>query len=414
MTVLINAYACSPNMGSEPGMGWNWICSIARHCEVHVITESEFRNDIEQAVECLTFKNNLHFHYNPVSEHVRQMCWNQGDWRFYWYYWLWQRKTAEITRRICKTQKIDILHQLNMVGFREPGCLLKISKEFNIPLVWGPIGGIKLFPMAYASGIRMKSFQGLKNTLNILQLILYPRVRRMMKHADVLISAIPDSQQAIKKYYGRNSILIPETGCHIINDNDAANISHRFFNKEFNVIWVGKFDFRKRLDIAIHSIAQTGNSNIRLQIYGNGNEQQTAEAKALIKQLKIEDQVHLMGSVPTKDIHVAMRHADLFLFTSVSEDTSTVVLEAISNHLPVLCFNSCGMAAVIDDSVGWKVDLSTPKQSVKDFANRLNYLYNNRNELLNRSRNCAEKAASLSWNSKGEQLMAIYKDIISS
>ncbi len=31
LNVLINAYAVSPNWGSEPGMGWNWIikyCSL--------------------------------------------------------------------------------------------------------------------------------------------------------------------------------------------------------------------------------------------------------------------------------------------------------------------------------------------------------------------------------------------------
>lgn len=25
MKILINAYACSPGMGSEPGMAWNWV-----------------------------------------------------------------------------------------------------------------------------------------------------------------------------------------------------------------------------------------------------------------------------------------------------------------------------------------------------------------------------------------------------
>lgn len=25
MKIVINAYACSPGMGSEPGMAWNWV-----------------------------------------------------------------------------------------------------------------------------------------------------------------------------------------------------------------------------------------------------------------------------------------------------------------------------------------------------------------------------------------------------
>ena len=46
MKVLINAYAVCPGMGSEPGVGWHWTTEIAKHCEVFVITESEFKEKI--------------------------------------------------------------------------------------------------------------------------------------------------------------------------------------------------------------------------------------------------------------------------------------------------------------------------------------------------------------------------------
>ena len=65
----------------------------------------------------------MHFYYNPVSEEIRRMCWNQGDWRFYFHYNKWQQKTLAIAKQIIKEQNIDIVHQLNMIGFREPGYL---------------------------------------------------------------------------------------------------------------------------------------------------------------------------------------------------------------------------------------------------------------------------------------------------
>ena len=399
-------------MGSEPGMGWNWIVSIAEHCEVYVITEGEFRGCIEKEMTLLPQRERMHFFYNPVCDKVRHMCWNQGDWRFYWYYRKWQRKTAEIARQICKEEKIDILHQLNMIGFREPGYLADVSKEFNIPLVWGPIGGLKQFPLKYAQGWKMKIFQGVKNVINVIQLKYHPRVRKTLKLADVLISSIPDSYEAIKKHTGKESFIIPETGCFPFTLQDECY--NRFHNNTLKLIWVGKFDYRKRLDIAIKAVAEANNPNILLDIYGCGNGAQTIEAKKIIDKLNLKTQVRMMGNVPTDQIHKAMRQADLFLFTSVSEDTSTVVLEAISNHLPVLCFDTCGMAAVVDESVGRKISLSTPEQSIKDFAKQLNYFLVHREELHKRSLNCAAKASTLSWGSKGEQLIHIYKDIISS
>ena len=48
INVLINAYACSPNWGSEPGMAWNWISNLATYCNLFVITEGEWKEEIEK------------------------------------------------------------------------------------------------------------------------------------------------------------------------------------------------------------------------------------------------------------------------------------------------------------------------------------------------------------------------------
>ena len=53
LNIIINAYACSPNMGSEPGMAWNWCINLAKHCELHIITEGEFKEKIETALPTL-------------------------------------------------------------------------------------------------------------------------------------------------------------------------------------------------------------------------------------------------------------------------------------------------------------------------------------------------------------------------
>lgn len=131
LKILINAYACSPGKGSEPGMAWNWVSNLAKYCEVFVITGAHSRDKIEEAVSALDQRENMHFYYNPVSERVRKMCRNQGDWRFYKYYREWQQKTYLMAKDICAKEKIDVLHQLNMIGFREPGYLWKLSQDIG-------------------------------------------------------------------------------------------------------------------------------------------------------------------------------------------------------------------------------------------------------------------------------------------
>lgn len=406
LKVLINAYACSPNMGSEPGMAWNWCAYLAKHCELHIITEGEFRDKIEAAILTLPQGKNMHFYYNPLSLEIRQMCWNQGDWRFYKHYKNWQKTTLEIAKEIVAKEKIDILHQLNMIGFREPGYLWKIDR---IPFVWGPIGGLKQFPISYLSGagLKMKLFNRLKNYINIWQLKHNKRVNQALQRADLLISSIPDSYKALKKYKGLESEWIPETGCFITDDIPTD----RFRCEEFHVVWVGKFDFRKQLPLALRSLAQASNPNIVLDIFGSGSEQQENEVRLLAKELDIENQVVWHGNCSNQEVQKAMRESQLFFFSSVSEDTSTVVLEAISNRLPVLCFDACGFGAVIDKKVGRKIPLTNPLQSVKDFARELDYLYSNRDFLKELSENCKERQIELSWDEKAKKMMKLYQII---
>ena len=410
LKVLINAYACSPGMGSEPGMAWNWVKNLAKFCELHIITEGEFREKIEAVVPTLDQGRNMRFYYNPVSDEIRKMCWNQGDWRFYKYYRQWQWKTYLMAKDICEKERIDVLHQLNMIGFREPGYLWKLSKENGVPFVWGPIGGLKQFPTAYlkGAGLKMQLFMRLKNILNIWQLKHEKRVDEALKTAKLLISSIPDSYRALKKYKGLESMVIPETGCFLSEDISTA----RFDNEEFHVMWVGKFDFRKQLPLALQAVTLAKNPKLKLDVYGSGSVGQVEMAKRMAEELGISQQVVWHGNQQNNVVMEAMRKAQLFFFTSVNEDTSTVVLEAVSNRLPVVCFDACGMSAVIDDSVGRKIALSHPSQSAHDFARILNELEVNRSLLKHLSENCKQRQMELSWEVKARKVVEEYERIV--
>ena len=410
LTILINAYACSPDMGSEPGMAWNWCVNLAKHCKLHIITEGEFRDKIEATLPTLPHGNNMHFHYNPVTEEIRKMCWNQGDWRFYKHYREWQWKTYLLALDIIKTHHIDIIHQLNMIGFREPGYLWKIK---GIPFVWGPIGGLKQFPTAYlnGAGIKMRAFNYIKNLINLYQIKNDKRVNTALRRADMLISSIPDSYKAIKKYKGLESVIIPETGCFTNEDSDL--ICNDKTHKGLNLLWVGKFDFRKQLDLALKTLYELRNlSDIQLTICGTGNENQVEHYKKLSLDLSIEDRINWKGNIENSKVKEEMHKADVFFFTSISEDTSTVVLEAVSCNLPVLCFNTCGMGYVIDNKCGIKVSLSNPQQSITDFASAIKSLYNDRNKLEELAQGCKIRCNELSWENKALQMVELYNKVI--
>lgn len=406
LNVLINAYAVSPNWGSEPGMGWNWVVNLAKYCNLYIITEGEWKDDIEAVVKTLPQKDHLHFYYNPLPDRIRKMCWNQGDWRFYWYYRKWQKRTFEIAQSIIGEHHIDVIHQLNMIGFREPGFLWKIK---DIPFVWGPVGGMELMPVGYLSGTglvqKLKVY--LKNFLNNLQRKYQPRLLSVLNRADAVVAATKGVYDLIANYHHKKVILINETGCYVNQTQASENTD------SFDILWVGKFDFRKQLGLALHVIANMSKDClVKLHVAGSGQPSEVNCYKALAKNLGIENRIEWHGLMSHDKVLELMSKCDLFLFTSIMEGTPHVVLEALQNNLPIVCFDTCGQAGVVDDTIGFKIPITNTNQSIRDFTAIIINLYNHRDLLAKLKSNCLGRQKQLSWDRKALQMVGIYEECL--
>ncbi len=413
-------------MGSEPGMGWNWIVSLAQYCDCYVISEGESRPQVEQWLdlpENSQVAKSLHFNWLPIGgddaercARIRRMCWNQGDWRFYYHYRKWQKRVAECARGIVDKHEragypIHILHQLNMIGFREPGFLWQVSQDTGVPFVWGPIDAKEGFPMAYAKGasLKIKVFLLLKNVITRLQLRFMPRVRRAARQSAVLLSASSDSQRSIDRYWHKKSILMNETGCSAQDVVPKGKLpkSASPDKNTFDVLWCGKMDFRKQLDLAIRSVAESKIPNVLLHVVGDGD---NAPYKKIAEQLHVN--VIWYGRQPHAEVQQIMRNSDVLLFTSVAEGTPHVVMEALANGLPVICHQTCGQGDVVNNAVGMTYSISTPQESIINFAGAIMYMYSHKDILVSMKSNCILQAKDMTWEQKTKKLMEIYKSLL--
>ena len=411
LKILINAYACSPGMGSEPGMAWNWCANLAKYCELYIITEGEFRNNIEKVLPTLPQRGNMHFYYLPIGGNdearntkIRKRFKNQGDWRFYIDYARWQKMVLAKAREIVNKTHIDIIHQLNMIGFREPGFLWKIE---GIPYIWGPTNAKEAFPVAYLqeAPFKYKLFIFLKNSITRLQLLFSKKVHNAAHRAAYVVAASSDSAHSIKKYLGVTPIIINESGC----TPSGEVFIHSKNPKSFDILWVGRILFTKQLTLAIKSVAKAFHDEMKLHIVGSGDiKHYLYEAE----KMGIADNCVIHGLVSHDEVQQLMRQSDLFLFTSLSEGTPHVILECMMNGLPILCFDTCGQGDCVTDDVGIKIPLTSPEQSVKDFAEKIEYLYSHRDVLETMSRNCHKRALELSWDNKVKQMVELYKQAL--
>src|SRR5687767_7122074 len=154
--VLVSAYAISPARGSESGMGWNICRRLADYHDVTVLCAEGmpgrehacYREEVDRYVGDHGPVRGLTVHY--VDRPAWSNLWQRERELFrrtlyYSGYKAWQRAAYRLGRQLHSARPFDLVHQLNMTGFREPGYLWKL----DAPFVWGPIGGAADVPPAF-------------------------------------------------------------------------------------------------------------------------------------------------------------------------------------------------------------------------------------------------------------------------
>lgn len=406
INVLINAYACGPNWGSEVGMGWHWVTALSNYCHLHVITEYGFKSDIEDKLPELDLKYQPKFYYINIGDVARKLFWKQGSFKFYKFYKAWQQKALLISNEIVNTQNIHLIHQLNMIGFREPGYLWCIEKK---PFIIGPLGGIDNFPTSFMSylPIKRRVFTFLKNNYSNYQFSYSKRFKVACEKASVIFAATNHGYKRLKRIHGYKVQLLNETGC----ESKPISKITKNFEGTLKLLWVGRMEERKALDLAIDSVAALKDKiDITLTIVGDGPLE--SYYKKMIANKNLSDKCYWKGRITNEEVQQLMKESDLFLFTSLREGTPHVVTESLQNGLPVICHDACGHGSVVTDDCGLKIEMINPSHSVISFSNQIVKVYENRELLKKLSFGALKRAEEISWENKAKVMFETYKSLV--
>ncbi len=142
-TILVTAYAVNPFKGSEDGMGWNFVCQIARFNKVIAVTRENNRPHIEKFIAAHPDEKygNIQFLYFDLPYWMR--FWKRKGQGAMLYYWMWQIAMPGFIRKT--GVNFDVVHNLNFHNDWTPSYLWKLNK----PMVWGPIGHHPRIPSRY-------------------------------------------------------------------------------------------------------------------------------------------------------------------------------------------------------------------------------------------------------------------------
>jgi glycosyltransferase involved in cell wall biosynthesis len=404
LKILVCAYACSPVKGSEPGVGWGFVHAMARYHDLWVIVEEEkFRKDIADFLkENPDLSHSVQFIFiRKRRNRLLRRIWPPS---YYWYYRLWHEEAFEIAKKMHEELHFDLVHQLTMVGFREPGYLWKLG----IPFVWGPVGGMGLFPWRFLPtlGVSGACYYAGYNLYNVVQTRFMCRPRKAARAAGKgLIFATSENACLANTYWSCDGVVIPEVGLPGIL---VAQTRVRKHGESLAIVWSGMHVPRKALNIALHAVARLPASSAwELHILGEGK--RTDKWKRLAEQLGVARHCHFHGLLPRKEALAIMRNAHVMLITSLRDLTSTVTIEALSLGLPVVTLNHCGFATAVDDSCGLKISVTTPEEVISGITAALQSLEQDEQTRQLLGRGALERACNFTWEEKAVKVNGIYR-----
>jgi glycosyltransferase involved in cell wall biosynthesis len=403
--VLISAYACNPNKGSEAGVGWGWVSAIAKYHDLWVIIGELHRIDVEKEIAKKPDQyKNVCFYFLPRIRWLKlERLWPPA---YLWTYRLWQREVYELAGNLHEQIKFDIVHVITYVGFRVPGHLWKL----NTPFVWGPIGGLENTPWCFLPMLGLKGYLyfSCRNILNSVhkRFSILPK-RAFRKTNGGTISATGRIRKEIIRWYGHESKVICEIGPP---STMVSDYSVREPGELLRLSWSGLHLPGKALPLLLNALAMLPKAvDWRLEILGEGA--CTKKWKRLSDTLKIDNRCTWHGWLPREKAMAIVHVSHVFVITSIKDLTSTVTLEALSQGVPVVCPDHCGFSDVITSDCGIKVPVKTPRQFEYDLSEALKRLFNEESERRRLACGALRRINDFSWDKKAIEINKIYQAV---
>jgi len=397
----MSAFACEPDKGSEPQVGWQWAAQMSRFHDLTVITQSKNRPSIERATAELSKRQPVPtFVYFDRGRHLpRLRHWRTG---LQIYCLLWQRAVRELVKELHRARHFELMHHVTLAGYRYPTGIW----GHGVPTIWGPIGGAENSPSHLLPWRHFASIfpELVRNFHNQLQRGPWSKLPGRLKATTVPLACTLEMQRMFESlgYTGR---VMPTIGLR------TAEIPFRprgVATGPLKLLYVGNLIPLKGLHLAIEAVGVSG-TGATFTLVGTGNLRNALEQRA--RGAGLGGRVTFRGRIPLEEVLKLYSEFDALVFPSFHDTGGYAVIEAMCNELPVICLDCGGPALAVRDGSGIRVPVGSRAEVVAGLAAAIRKYDENRQLLSEHGRNARQTVLdNYDWDKKGEQLAAVYEE----
>jgi glycosyltransferase involved in cell wall biosynthesis len=406
LKVLVSAYACAPNRGSEPSVGWHVAMQVARRHETWVLTTTENEDAIRRAM-----------HEGGTAGRLRFIFLEPFGWRLDLptrrrpiplaaniHYYAWQAIAFAKARSLHKRLGFDVVHHVTFVRYYSPSFLSLLPA----PFIWGPVGGGESAPLSFWTGLGLRGLA--YETLRALVRSLGewdPFVRITARHSAVATATTPETAARLRKLGARNVRLLSAAGVSTEefpggDPSAPPDGGPPFFLAVTRLVpWKG-------VHLALRGFALARPSDVIFRIVGTGADRPRLER--LTRALGIEHSVEFTGELTRAEVRSLLRGCLALVHTSLHDSGSTVCLEAMAVGKPVICLAVGGPATQVTSDTGFSIPAITPRQSVRGIADALSRVANDETLRSTLGENAQHRVRDVfAWTERERTLTGMYE-----
>ena len=174
--------------------------------------------------------------------------------------------------------------------------------------------------------------------------------KKMFRYTYTFADKVIGVSNSVKEYLVSAGEIPERKGVVVYNPVSIPDRTAKIHRDYFNIIFVGRLEKVKNVEMLIRAFSQIDSQNAHLTIVGDGTEKD--QLLHLTQQLNLRHKITFTGfSSSPADF---LSNADLFVLPSFSEGFGIAAVEAMMLKVPTVCSNVGGIPEFISDSEnGW-------------------------------------------------------------
>jgi D-inositol-3-phosphate glycosyltransferase len=242
--------------------------------------------------------------------------------------------------------------------------------------------------------------------------------RAAVRRADAIITGSDHESAFLERYYGADPAKLHTIPCGVDlelfhpRDQSAAKreLGLGLGPGRPVLLWVGRLEKLKGVDILIGALAQLEEPGATLLIVGGAEHAKDLKAELLAQAAVagISDQVRFVGPVPHERLATYYNAADVCVVPSYYESFGLVAIEAMACGTPVVASRVGGLVSTVTDGVN---GFLIPWRCPEPFAEKLDVLLHNPGLCANFGRSARRSVERFRWRSIALQVTGVYDAI---